>query len=109
MEIGCKKAAQVQPRAAFFSLLRCVFMTWLLFQGGVDRIEHVVQVAAKTVDRNNDGNGDTGRDQAVFDRRSTGFIGEKSFKNHPDHFVLWLFNEKIKLRIEVRRSPAKGW
>jgi hypothetical protein len=46
-------------------------------QRGADRAKVAAQLGADTLHGGNDGNGDTGGNQAVFDRGGTGFIVEK--------------------------------
>jgi len=46
-----------------------------LLQGGVDGSEHRIEVAAETVDRNNNRNGNTRCDQAVFNGGSARVVG----------------------------------
>jgi hypothetical protein len=55
-----------------------------LLQRTIDRTEHAVQVAAKTIDRNNDRNRNARGDQTVFNRRGTTFVS-KEFCNDPLH------------------------
>jgi hypothetical protein len=46
-----------------------------LFQRGIDRAEHGVQVAAESVDDSNDRKRNSGGDQTVFDRGRAGLVG----------------------------------
>lgn len=58
-----------------------------LFQRSADRAERSAQRRAETVDGRDDGDGNAGRDQTVFDRGGTGFVlqeaGNKLFHCDP--------------------------
>ncbi len=52
-----------------------------LLQPGFDRRKLGIEVGAEAVNHRDDRERNTGRDQAVFDRGSPGFVGEKPFEN----------------------------
>jgi hypothetical protein len=49
-----------------------------LFQSGRDRIEFRIERRAQGIDGGDDGNGDTGSDQAVFNGRGAGFVANET-------------------------------
>jgi hypothetical protein len=52
-----------------------------LFQRAIDRVKHVVQVAAEAVDGSKDRDRNACRDQTIFDRGGTGPVGQEFQKS----------------------------